>query len=317
MVTSTGKIALWGAAGAVGKSVAGALDAEGLSYRVVGRNRVSLSAAFGGRSGAEIITLSEEDPASARATARGVETLVYLVGVPYDQFRLHPVVMRQTLEAAVAEGVKRVLLIGTVYPYGLPRSVPVKEDHPREPNTFKGRMRKEAEDLLLDAEAKGQLQAAILRLPDFYGPGVEKSFLDGLFKAAAKGGTAYMIGPIETPHQFVYVPDVGPVVTALMAHEGAWGKTWHFGGSGVATQKELAEKVFAMAGRKPKIFALGKTWLRVMGIFSPMMREMVEMNYLQTNPVVLDDSALRALLGGVRATSYEEGLRASLEAARD
>jgi uncharacterized protein YbjT (DUF2867 family) len=111
MVTSTGKIALWGAAGAVGKAVAGALDAEGLSHRVVGRNRKSLSAAFGQGLGAEIITLSEEDPASARA-ARGVETPVYLVGVPYDQFRLHPVVMRRTLAAAVAEGVKRVPLGG-------------------------------------------------------------------------------------------------------------------------------------------------------------------------------------------------------------
>jgi nucleoside-diphosphate-sugar epimerase len=233
----------------------------------------------------------------------------------HDQFRLHPVVMRQTLEAAVAEGVKKVLLIGTVYPYGVPRSSPVKEDHPREPQTFKGRMRKEAEDLLLEAEAKGQLKATILRLPDFYGPGVEKSFLEGLFKAAAKGGTAYMIGPIETPHQFVYVPDIGPVVTALMANEGAWGKTWHFGGAGVATQKELAERVFAMAGRKPKIFAIGKTGLRVMGLFSPVMREMVEMNYLQTTPVVLDDSALRGLLGDLRVTGYEEGLRASLGAA--
>jgi nucleoside-diphosphate-sugar epimerase len=168
---------------------------------------------------------------------------------------------------------------------------------------------------VLESEARGQIQATILRLPDFYGPGVEKSFLDGLFKAAAKGGTAYMIGPIETPHQFVYVPDVGKVVAAMLAKDEVWGRSWHFAGSGVATQKELAERVFAMAGRKPKIFAVGKTGLRVMGLFNPLMREMVEMNYLQTSPVILDDSALSALLGRVPRPSYDAGLKASLEAA--
>jgi nucleoside-diphosphate-sugar epimerase len=72
--------------------------------------------------------------------------------------------------------VKRVLLFGTVYPYGMPRSMPVKEDHPGEPNTFKGRMRKEAEDLLLVAQAKGDLQATILRLPDFLWAGGGEEF---------------------------------------------------------------------------------------------------------------------------------------------
>jgi hypothetical protein len=82
---------------------------------------------------------------SVRAAARGVETIVYLVGVPYADFRLHPVLMKQTLDGAIAEGVKQLILIGTVYPYGRPRTTPVREDHPREPETFKGRMRKEQE----------------------------------------------------------------------------------------------------------------------------------------------------------------------------
>jgi hypothetical protein len=41
----------------------------------------------------------------------------------------------------------------------------VREDHPREPHTFKGRMRKAQEDLLLAAHAEGRIQATVLRLP--------------------------------------------------------------------------------------------------------------------------------------------------------
>jgi len=40
------------------------------------------------------------------------------------------------------------------------------------------------------------------------------------------------------------------------------------------------------------------------------------MSYLHTTPVVLDDSALQKLLGPVRKTSYDEGIRRTLEAMR-
>jgi nucleoside-diphosphate-sugar epimerase len=313
MKIELGKVGLFGAAGAIGKSIAAALRERGLDYRVVGRRREALEREFGGDTLAEIVTWNPDDPASVRAAARDVDTLIYLVGVPYDHFELHPVVMRQTLEGAIAEGVKRVVLIGTVYPYGMPRTVKVGESHPREPHTFKGKMRKEQEDLLLKAHAEGKIQGVVLRLPDFYGPGVEASFLHRVFEAAAKDGTADMIGPIDVPHEFVYVPDVGPVVLAVTETPEAYGRWWNFAGAGVVTQREFATKIFAMVGRKPKLRVAGKTMLRVIGLFQPFMKELVEMNYLMTNPVLMDDSALQGLLGGVKKTSYDEGIRKTLD----
>jgi hypothetical protein len=52
-----------------------------------------------------------------------------------------------------------------------------------------------------------------------------------------------------------------------------------------------------------------------MGLFSAFMRELVEMHYLQTNPVLMDDTALHELLGPLHKTSYAEGVRACLAAA--
>ncbi len=311
------KIALFGAAGAVGKSIADALRARGLEYRVVGRNRGELEKSFGGDPLAEIVTWNPDDPGSVRAASSGVGTLVYLVGVPYDRFELHPVLMQKTLDGAIAEGVERLVLVGTVYPYGMPMTTPVTETHPRKPQTYKGQMRKAQEEVLLKAHAEGKIQGTILRLPDFYGRGVDKSFLHSLFEAAAKGGTATMVGPIDTPHQFVYVPDVGPMVLDLAMKSEAYGRWWNFAGSGVMTQREIIDEVFAMAGRKPKTLVAGKTMLRLMGLFQPIMRELVEMNYLLTNPVLLDDSALVGLLGSVHRTSYAEGLRLTLEGYRN
>jgi nucleoside-diphosphate-sugar epimerase len=209
-------IALFGAAGAIGQSLAAALRQQGRAYRVVGRSEASLRHAFGTDPLAEIVTWNPDSAASIQAAASGVDTLVYMVGVNYWQFELHPELMRKTLEGAIAAGVRRIVLIGTVYPYGKARSHPVAEDHPREPHTFKGRMRKAQEDLLLQAHAQGRIDSTVLRLA---------------------------------------------------------------------------------------------------GLFDPMMRELAEMHYLLTDPLILDDSALHGLLGPIAKTPYAQGIRATLHAA--
>ncbi|MFL6429435.1 MAG: NAD-dependent epimerase/dehydratase family protein [Acidobacteriaceae bacterium] len=310
------KLALLGATGAVGKSIAAELRKRNESYRAVGRNRASLDRAFGSDPLAEIVVWNPDDASSTRSVLRGMDAAVYLVGVPYNHFELHPVVMRQALDAAVAEGVGQMLLVGTVYPYGRPQQTPAREDHPREPHTFKGKMRKQQEDVLLDADAAGKIRGIVLRLPDFYGPRLKNSFLDSVFNAAANGGTANLIAPIDRPHQFVYVPDVGPVVLDLLQHPEAHGRWWHLAGEGTASTQEIVAMVGQLAGKPIKTRAVGTGMLRVIGIFQPVMRELVEMNYLLTDPFIMDDSALRALLGNVKTTPLEEGLRQSLEAAR-
>lgn len=309
-------IALFGAAGAIGQSIASALQSQRRSYRVVGRSPASLRAAFGSDPNAEIVTWNLDDPSSIRAAAQGIDTAIYLVGVDYDKFSQHPIVFRKALEGAIAAGVQRMILIGTVYPYGRAQTNPVREDHPRNPHSFKGQKRKEQEDMLFEADAAGKIHGAELRLPDFYGPGVDKSFLHSIFVAAANGGRAQVIGPVDRPHEFIYVPDVGPVVAGLADEPRAYGRVWHLGGPGTITVREVVNKAFALAGRPPKTIAASKTMLRLMGVFNPLMREMVEMHYLVTDPLVLDDSALRGLLGEVKKTPYDEGIRQSVEAAK-
>ncbi|SPD66959.1 NAD-dependent epimerase/dehydratase (plasmid) [Cupriavidus taiwanensis] len=308
------RIALFGAAGVIGQSIASALRSQGRAYRVVGRNDASLREAFGADPLAEIVTWNPDSPASVRAAADGVDTLIYMVGVDYWQFDLHPKLMRQTLDGAVAAGVRQLVLIGTVYPYGRAGSNPVRESHPREPHTFKGRMRKAQEDLLMQAHADGHIRATVLRLPDFYGPGVEASLLHRAAQAAVHGGTADMVGPIDRPHEFVFVPDVGPVVARLADTPAAFGKIWHLGGAGTTTQRDLVAEMERQTGAKLTLRVAGKTMLRLIGLFNPFMREMVEMHYLMTEPLIMDDSALQRLIGPIHKTPYAQGIRQTLAA---
>ena len=77
------KVALFGAAGVIGQSIASALRSKGRPYRVVGRTEASLREAFGADPLAEIVTWNSDSPASVLAAAKGVETLIYMVGVNY------------------------------------------------------------------------------------------------------------------------------------------------------------------------------------------------------------------------------------------
>lgn len=302
-------IALVGATGSIGNSIATTLRQDGTPYRVIGRNLQTLEAEFGTDPLAEIVVWNPDDPASVRRALKGIETAIYLVGVPYDQFQLHPQLMKKTLDGAISEGVDKMLLIGTVYGFGRPKTPKVSESHPRDPHTFKGKMRKEQEDLLMAADAAGKIHGAVLRLPDFFGAGTDRSIVAGVFTSIKTGKAAQLVGPIDTPHEFIFIPDIGPIVRDLIAKPNAFGRTWNLAGPGAITQRQFAEKAFTQAGVKRKLMVAGPTMLRILGWFKPLMRELVEMAYLQQTPVLMDDTDLQKLLPDMKNTSYDEGIR--------
>jgi hypothetical protein len=61
------------------------------------------------------------------------------------------------------------------------------------------------------------------------------------------------------------------------------------------SQRELVSEMERRTGNKLKLRVAGKMMLRLLGLFNPFMREMVEMNYLMTDPLIMDDSALQQL----------------------
>jgi len=205
------------------------------------------------------------------------------------------------------------VLVSSVYGYGVPRASRVSEDHSREPTTRKGKWRKEQEDLVLDAHRQGKLRSLIVRLPDFYGPNADNSLANPVFRAALAGKTANWIGPVNTPHEFVFVPDTGPVVVELGSREDCYGEAWNFAGPGEINTIDFITRIYRAVGRAPKYRTAGAGLLRVIGWFNPLYRELPEMLYLQETPVILDDTKLTRKLGQVRKTSYDDGIKQTLD----
>jgi nucleoside-diphosphate-sugar epimerase len=309
------KYAICGATGSVGKALAAEFAKKGSNFRVVGRSDETLRRHF--RVYEPLVEYCEADladPLAAARAAAGVNTIFYTVGVPYTQFQLHPKLIKIALEAATAANVSRFVHVSTVYPYGVPQTEFVNESHPRNPIAFKGKMRKEQEDLVLAADSRAGMRTTILRPPDFYGPDAELSYTRSIFDAAVKGGTANVIGPVDTPHEFIFVPDLAETLAALSEKTEAYGQAWNVAGPGLITTRQFADLVFAAVHQKTRIRAAGKFVLRALGLFNPLMREVVEMHYLWTTPVKLDDTRLRKLLPNLKKTPYAEGIEATIKA---
>lgn len=307
------KVAIFGAAGAIGRNLGPELERRGIPFRVVGRTLNKLAGAFREMPHAEVRAADLSDLRAATEAARGGDTVIYAVGAPYTAFHLHPKLMRIAVDAAAAAGVERLVVISSVYSYGIPQTQRVAETHPRVPVSVKGQMRKEQEDIAIAAHERGQLKTMVLRLPDFYGPYADQSLANPIFSAALAGKTANWLGPAGTPHEFVFVPDAATVIAELASRDDCYGEAWNFAGPGEISALGFIQKVYQAAGREPKFRSAGRTLLRIMGWFNPLMRELPEMLYLQETPVLLDDGKLRRKLGEVRKTSYDEGIRLTLD----
>lgn len=305
-----GKIAILGAAGATGKAVARELARRAETVRTVGRHAQRLEAAFGSLP-VERLAADLETTDGAAAAVEGVDTAVMTLGLPYTDFRRYPALMRNVVEASERAGVRRLLLVTNIYAYGPPRAEWIDERHPREPVAFKGRMKLEQECIL---EAAAEMQWIILRLPDFFGPEAELSYAKMIFDSAQRGRKANLFSPADTPHQFVYTGDVGPVVADLLARSDGWNEAYNFAGSGIITVEEFARRVYQLAGNPYRRRLAGPGIIRLLGLFQPMMREFAEMHYLQSTPVNLTDEKLVRHLGAVGRSSYDDGIAATWQA---
>jgi nucleoside-diphosphate-sugar epimerase len=307
------KYAIFGANGAVGKELAKVLHEEKQEFRVVGRSEKQLRATFSKFE--PYVQYCEADLSKTEGAMRasqGVDTVFYVVGVPYDQFALHPKISKVCTEAAAQSGVKRFVHLSTLYPYGRMQGSRVTESHPREPHTFKGKMRKEQEDVVMSAHGRSGMQVTILCPPDFYGGQSDLSLVYRVFAAALNGGKADVFAPIDKPHEFVFVPDLARTLYELSKREEAYGRRFNLAGYGAISTREFAEKVFTQVGQKPRLRIAGPLLLRIAGLFSPFMREFQEMHYLLTDPLFVDDSALQKLLPNLKKTSYDEGIRLTI-----
>ena len=182
---------------------------------------------------------------------------------------------RAVLEAAGRVGAV-VVFPESLYSYG-PVDRPITEDLPRAATTGKLGVRA---DLLAQREASATPTVSVAA-SDFYGPLVRNAHAgDRMVPTVLAGKTMRVLGSLDQPHSFTYVPD-------------------------------LAAAMITAAVPAPRMSAIPPWVLRAAGAVSREMRELAETSYMFTDPFVLDSTASEARLG-LSPTPPAAGLAATV-----
>ena len=233
------------------------------------------------------------DAEAVRNAIDGAAQVVLAVGFPYDARvwrTVWPRTMANVVEACAASGA-RVVFVDNLYMLGA-QTQPRREDMPLTDRGAKPPILSEVTRIWRAASDAGRVRMASLRASDFYGPSVPASHLGATgFARIAQGKPALLLAPPDTPHDFAYVPDIArAVVTLLDAPDDAYGEVWNMPCAPTRTPREILRLGAEALGVKLRITAVPLWLLSVLGLVSPMMREVADVSFTWDRPYIVDGS---------------------------
>jgi nucleoside-diphosphate-sugar epimerase len=305
-IETKSKVTVLGINGHIGQHAAAAFVAAG--WDVVGMGRSNKQPI----SGVKFVKGDAESVADMRAAVGDAEVVVNALNLPYDKW-FNGAMEAQTAKVieAMGTGGKTLLYPGNIYNFGAALR-DVTPDAPQHPERPRGEIRVRAEGMLRAAAMRGEMQVIILRAGDFFAPGSRGDWFDQAI-LAQKGKIAAGPGDRGVGHSWAYLPDLGRAFEKLAWHrkELTAFENFHFAGHFVA-REQLVDAIQKAAPSPMKVVAFPWMLLSLMGLFSPLMREVNKMRYLWQNPMRLRDDRLDALLGPDFTTPFEEAIAATV-----
>ena len=278
-----------GAGGAIGKETAKSLASYTNDIRLVSRNPVKINP------NDQLIKANLLNKEEVLKAVKG-STIVYLTaGLDYNKEvwrREWPLIMQNVIDACIINDAKLVFF-DNMYMYDSSHLSYMTEETPVNPVSEKGKVRAELNKMIFAQVEKGNLKALIARCADYYGPGdINTSMLyQTVIKPLSSGKKANWMGSVNYKHSFTYTPDAGKATALLGNTADAYNQIWHIPTADEPlTGKQWIEEFAKGLGRKPSFQAVPKYLVRAMGLFMPIMKEMVEMFYQYDRDYVFNSS---------------------------
>jgi nucleoside-diphosphate-sugar epimerase len=291
MTTHTNTHVVLGASGAAGSAILTALVDGGFDARGVNRSGPGPAAP----DGVDWRTADATSAESLRGAFQGADVIHMAAQPPYHRWpQEFPAMMQRVVDAAVAAGARRLVMVDNLYAYG-PGASPMTEGSPQSATDAKGRTRAAMADALLAVHHEGRIEVVIGRASDYFGPDADNSGITALaIEPAAGRGKLRWMGSMDAPHSCAYMPDVARAFVALGSAPDTAGRIWHLPHAPAVTGAEFLALVNASLP-EPRATALVSTrMLRLAAPFHRISRESLPLAYQWTEPFLVDDSAFRA-----------------------
>lgn len=296
-----------GGGGGIGAAVVDELLARSARLRVVGRRAIPNLPPEIEQVSADVATRD-----GALAAVAGASVVYMCAQPPYTRWAAEfPALLDAVADAASQAGAKLVFA-DNLYMYG-PVDGPIGADDAQQPTSRKGAVRKALAAGLLARHAEGSLRVAIGRSSDYYGPRGHRSIAgDVLFKAALAGKPYRYPAALDVAHTFHYLPDIASALVALGIDDRADGRAWVIPAAEPLTARALAALVYGAAAQPVRTAVLSKPVARLVGVFIPDVREMVDIWGQFAAPFTVDSSAFDRELGPFVPTPHGAAVAATV-----
>jgi len=296
-----------GSGGAIGVPLARSLKEYTDRIRLVSRDPKVVN------EGDELVSADLLVPEEVERAVRGSAIVYVTIGFPYQYkfWKEHwPPFISSVIDACIRHN-SRLVFFDNIYMYDPDHLGHLTEEAPFRPVSKKGEVRATLDRNILQHIESGRLNAMIVRGADFYGPGIRNSSVltEMVFQPLSKGKTASWIGSVERRHSHTYTPDAGRATALLGNTPDAYNQVWHVPTApDPPTGREWIEAIASELKVKPRYRVVSRTMMGLLGVFIPVMKEMVEMSYQYERDYVFVSDKFNKKFNFV-ATPYEEGIR--------
>ncbi|AEA19126.1 MULTISPECIES: NAD(P)H-binding protein [Bacillus] len=299
------KALVLGASGSMGYAIVNELCGRGIHVVAFARNKERLGALFSGNKHVEVVAgdvFIQEDIMNA---AKDVDIIFHAVNIPYSDWeKQQEKLLINILEVSKHYGIK-LGIVDNIYAYGRQGEGLVKEDAKKRPQTKKGKIRLQLEEMAKQANVR----MFIAHFPDFYGPNAENTLVHHTLKGILANKMSSFVGDKKIAREYIFTPDGAKAMVELASHDEAYGQNWNIPGYGVITGEEMIQHIRELTGYTKRIIAVKRGMIQFIGLFDKQMKEFVEMLYLTEKPVVLSGEKYERCIGEIPKTSYYNGLK--------
>jgi len=300
-----------GSSGAIGRELAKTLKEYTNNIRLVSRNPKKVNDTDELFS-ADLLNSDEVDNA-----VEGSSVVYVTIGFPYSLkvWKNSWVKFMSYVIDACKKHNAKLVFFDNIYMYDKNYLNGMTEDAPINPPSEKGKIRTEVAEMVMKGIESGELKALIARCADFYGPGIEQNSVltEIAFKPLSKGKRANWFVSGDFKHSFTYTIDAAKATAMLGNTEDAYNQVWHLPtAKNPLTGKKWIEAIANEFGTKPKIQIVSVFMLRILGLFVPVMKEIIEMLYQYDRDYVFDSNKFEKRFN-FKPTPYLQGIKEIVE----
>ena len=278
--------------GTIGRRLARMLAADGKRVVLIAR-----SAAKDPIAGVEQKVADATSVESLLAAAPKAKTVYNCANPDYTKWALEWPKLSNAVNQYVIQAEADLVICSNLYGYG-PHDGVLTESQPLNATWRNGQARakvwKEAKAL----HNEGKLRVTEVRGSDYICANEQSRMGDRVVPNLIQGKPIQLLGALDQPHTWTDPDDVARLMMTLAEDDRSWGKPWHVPSNEPRTQREVVADIAAELGiSKYRVSSAGIVLETILGLFSPMIRELNRGGYQFNKPFIVSTQAATESFG--------------------